>query len=58
MAPSLCISLPDAAKRLGVGRTKLHELIDRRLLLTVRIGRYRLIRIDDLEEYERHRAPD
>lgn len=43
MDPLLC-SIPDAAKALGVGRSKLYELIGEGRLETVTIGRRRLVR--------------
>ena len=41
---SLLCSIADAAKALGVGRSKLYELIDGGQLETVTIGRRRLVR--------------
>lgn len=47
----LCITLPEAADQLEISRTQLRGLLDRRSLVTVRIGRYRLVRIRDLEAF-------
>lgn len=47
MEPVLC-SIPDAAKALGVGRSKLYELIAEQRLETVAIGRRRLVRVDSV----------
>jgi excisionase family DNA binding protein len=41
---TLLCSIPDAAKALGVGRSKLYELIGEGRLETVTIGRRRLAR--------------
>lgn len=46
--PLLC-SIPDAASTLGVSRSKAYELIGQGLLLTVSIGRRRLVRVDSVE---------
>ena len=45
---TLLCSIPDAAKALGVGRSKLYELISERRLETVTIGRRRLVRTDSI----------
>lgn len=50
-APALCLTLPAAAERLHIGRTSLFLAVARREIVTVRIGRYRLVRIGDLEDY-------
>jgi excisionase family DNA binding protein len=42
---TLLCSIPDAAKALGLGRSKLYELISDGLLETVTIGRRRLVRV-------------
>lgn len=44
----LLCSIPDAAKALGVGRSKLYELIGEGRLETVTIGRRRLVRTDSI----------
>lgn len=44
----LC-SIPDAALALGVSRSKTYELISTGALLTVQIGRRRLVRVDSVE---------
>ena len=44
----LLYSIPDAAKALSVGRSKLYELISDGALETVTIGRRRLIRVDSI----------
>ncbi len=46
--PLLC-SIPDAAMALGVSRSKTYEMIGDGLLLTVSIGRRRLVRVDSVE---------
>jgi excisionase family DNA binding protein len=45
---TLLCSIPDAAKALGVGRSKLYELIGEGRLETVTIGRRRLVRADSI----------
>ena len=45
---TLLCSIPDAAKALGVGRSKLYELIGEGRLDTVTIGRRRLVRTDSV----------
>ncbi len=45
---NLLISIRDAARSLGVGRSKLYELIGEGRLETVHIGRRRLVRIDSV----------
>lgn len=45
---TLLCSIPDAARALGVGRSKLYELIGEGRLETVAIGRRRLVRTDSV----------
>ena len=45
---TLLCSIPDAAKALGVGRSKLYELIGEGRLETVTIGRRRLVRTNSI----------
>jgi excisionase family DNA binding protein len=45
---NLLVSIPDAAKALGVGRSKLYQLIGESRLETVTIGRRRLVRTDSV----------
>ena len=44
----LLVSIPDAAKALGLGRSKTYELIDDGALETVHIGRRRLVRVESV----------
>jgi excisionase family DNA binding protein len=44
----LC-SISEAARSLGVGRTKLYELIAKRELVSIRIGTRRLVKVDSIE---------
>ena len=44
----LLCSIPDAAHALGVGRSKAYELIANGSLMTVTIGRRRLVRLDSI----------
>lgn len=45
---SLLVSIPDAAKALGLGRSKLYELIAEGRLESVTIGRRRLVRTESV----------
>ena len=45
--PLLC-SIPDAANALGVSRSKTYELISQGRLLTVSIGRRRLVQTESI----------
>jgi excisionase family DNA binding protein len=49
LQPMLC-SIMDAAKALGLGRSKLYELISEGRLDTVTIGRRRLVRVNSVRE--------
>jgi excisionase family DNA binding protein len=55
---TLLCSIPDAAKALGVGRSKLYELIGERRLETVTIGRRRLVRVDSVRALALGEASD
>jgi excisionase family DNA binding protein len=41
---TLLCSIPEAARALGLGRSKIYDLISEQKLETVRIGRRRLVR--------------
>lgn len=43
-------SIPDAAKALGLGRSKAYQLIDEGRLETVRIGRRRLVVVSSIHQ--------
>ena len=45
---AMLVSIPDAAKALGLGRSKLYELIAEKRLESVTIGRRRLVRADSV----------
>lgn len=45
---SLLCSIPVAANALGLGRSKLYELISEGRVETVRIGRRRLVRVESV----------
>jgi excisionase family DNA binding protein len=47
LKPLLC-SVPDAAHALSISRSKTYELISQGRLLTVTIGRRRLVRLDSV----------
>lgn len=48
MEPVLC-SIADAARMLGIGRTKAYELIDQGVLATIPIGARRLVKVDSIK---------
>ena len=48
MSEPLLYSIPDAAKALSLGRSKLYELITEGRLETVNIGRRRLVRAESV----------
>lgn len=48
MEPVLC-SIADAARMLGIGRTKAYELIDQGILATITIGARRLVKVDSIK---------
>ena len=53
----ICVRVNDAARMIGVGRTKLYELIATGELETVKIGKATRITTDSLHRLvERHRA--
>ena len=47
LKPMLC-SISDAGKSLGLGRSKIYELISEERLETVTIGRRRLVRVESI----------
>lgn len=46
---AVCTSIADAGRALGIGRTKVYELINSGALKTIKIGRRRLIRVSSIE---------
>lgn len=50
---NLLLQLPDAARTLGIGRSKLYELIAEKKITVVKIGRRTLIAQGELERYVR-----
>lgn len=46
--PPLLCSIPTAADMLGVSRSKTYELISEGVLITVSIGRRRLVRVESI----------
>jgi excisionase family DNA binding protein len=47
----LALSIPDAAKAVGISRSKLYELLDGKQLRSLKIGGRRLIMRRDLESF-------
>jgi len=43
------VSIPKAAELLGIGRTKLYEILDEKLLETVTIGTRRLVTLRSID---------
>ena len=50
-SPQLLLSVPQAARALGIARSSLYVLLDRHELTSVSIGRRRLLPARALEEY-------
>jgi excisionase family DNA binding protein len=48
MEPVLC-SIADAARLLGIGKTKAYELIDCGVLATITIGARRLVKMESIK---------
>jgi len=48
MDEPILISIDKAAETLGIGRSKVYELIGQRRLLSVNIGRRRLVRVESV----------
>lgn len=46
---ALLCSIPDAAAALGLGRSKIYELIGEGRLETISIGRRRLVRVESVK---------
>ena len=44
----LC-SVPDAAKMLGIGRTKIYEMLAKGALASMQIGSRRLVKMDSIK---------
>jgi excisionase family DNA binding protein len=45
------IPVPEACERIGVSRSKFYELLNRREIESVKVGRRRLVRVADLERW-------
>lgn len=54
----LLLTVPEAARRLGIGRTLMYELISTGQIASVHVGRLRRVRPADLEAYTEHLATD
>lgn len=57
MNNALLLSIPDAARMLGIGRSKTYQLIDENMLETVTIGRRRLVRAESVRALACEGAP-
>jgi excisionase family DNA binding protein len=51
--PRYLISIKEAAKALGLGRSKTYQLIQEQKLATVTIGRRHLVRLDSVQAMAR-----
>lgn len=54
----LLISTEEAARTLGIGRTRMYELLRTGEVPSIKLGRSRRIRPEDLEEYVQHLTED
>ena len=45
----VCVSINDAAKALGLGRTSIYALIDEKQLDAVKVGRRRLVLVESIK---------
>lgn len=54
----LTISIAKTVKVLGLGKTKVYELIDSRDLDTVKIGNRRLVKVDSIRRLIEKSAPE
>lgn len=55
--PKLSYSIPEAAWALGIGRSKVYELLSDGSLESFYIGKRRLVHRDDLEQFLARRRP-
>jgi excisionase family DNA binding protein len=51
----VAVRIPVAARMLGLGRTKIYELLDTGELASVKVGRARLIVVSSLREFIENR---
>ena len=52
----LAVSIKDAGKMIGVGRTKMYDLIENMGLRSVKIGRLRMILVEDIHSWLRQQS--
>lgn len=48
--PRYLVSVPDAGRRLGIGRTRAFRLVNSGILISVKVGRSRLVPVVCIEE--------
>ena len=48
---SVAIPIPKACERIGISRSKLYEMLNKREIQSVKIGRRRLVRVADLDRW-------
>ncbi|HXH21273.1 MAG TPA: helix-turn-helix domain-containing protein [Dehalococcoidia bacterium] len=58
MADEVLLTVREAARRLGIGRSLLYRLMVERQLLSVKIGRSRRIRVWALEEFAKAKVAE
>lgn len=51
MSEPLLLNVAEAAASLGIGRRKMYELLDEKVIASVRIGRARRVPRQELERY-------
>lgn len=54
----LALTVEEAAQSIGIGRTKMYELINSGMLRSIKIGGQRRIRVDDLKAWIAAQQPD
>jgi excisionase family DNA binding protein len=47
----ICVSIPDAARAIGIGRTTIYQLIAAGRLHPIKIGRRTLIPVSSIQRY-------
>ena len=45
------IAIPQACERIGLSRSTLYELLNQRQIPSIKVGRRRLVRIEDLDRW-------
>ena len=53
----MCMTYPEAAKRLGIGLTLLREMVARHELRTATVGKRRMVPLSEIERVSQPKAP-